>query len=205
MPVYFDISVPTGPATTVYPGDAPPRLDWPGWSIDKGNPANVGSFHGGLHHGTHVDAPWHFIATGKKIDELELDSFVDPCRVIDAGDAPFISADILENARLPVSTRRILFKTCNGAVDYWHLPWNPDLSISGKMPPGGVLRKASVLSASIISPSILLPSPRSPPIVFFSAIVADFRRIEGDAIVFLNGRWVAELLRPGGEVDLTNW
>ena len=35
------------------------------------------------------------------------------------------------------------------------------------------------------------------------SVTADFRRIEGDAIVFLNGRRVAELLRPGGEVDLT--
>ncbi len=34
-------------------------------------------------------------------------------------------------------------------------------------------------------------------------ITADFRRIEGDAIVFLNDRRVSELLRPGGEVDLT--
>jgi beta-galactosidase len=33
-------------------------------------------------------------------------------------------------------------------------------------------------------------------------VVADFRRIEGDAIVFLNGRRLGELLRPGGEVDL---
>ena len=33
-------------------------------------------------------------------------------------------------------------------------------------------------------------------------LVADFRRIEGDAIVFCNGRRLAELLRPGGEVVL---
>lgn len=37
------------------------------------------------------------------------------------------------------------------------------------------------------------------------SVTADFRRIEGDAIVFLNGRRVAELLRPGGEVDLTTF
>ena len=36
-------------------------------------------------------------------------------------------------------------------------------------------------------------------------IVADFRRIEGDAVVFLNGRRVTELLRPGGEVTLTDF
>jgi beta-galactosidase len=36
-------------------------------------------------------------------------------------------------------------------------------------------------------------------------IVADFRRIEGDALVFLNGRRITELLRPGGQVDLTDF
>jgi beta-galactosidase len=36
-------------------------------------------------------------------------------------------------------------------------------------------------------------------------VTADFRRIEGDAIIFLNGRRVTELLRPGGEVDLTEF
>ena len=34
-------------------------------------------------------------------------------------------------------------------------------------------------------------------------IVLNFRRIEGDAIVFWNGQRVAELLRPGGEVEVT--
>lgn len=34
-------------------------------------------------------------------------------------------------------------------------------------------------------------------------IVADFRRIQGDAIVYVNGKRVQELLRPGGEIDLT--
>lgn len=31
----------------------------------------------------------------------------------------------------------------------------------------------------------------------------DFRRIEGDALVFLNGAKVGELLRPGGEIEIT--
>ncbi|NUQ00586.1 MAG: hypothetical protein HUU35_12105, partial [Armatimonadetes bacterium] len=34
-------------------------------------------------------------------------------------------------------------------------------------------------------------------------VMADFRRIEGDAVVFLNGQRAAELLRPGGEVELS--
>lgn len=36
-------------------------------------------------------------------------------------------------------------------------------------------------------------------------VVVDFRRIEGDAIIYLNNKRVAELLRPGGEVDLTRF
>lgn len=35
------------------------------------------------------------------------------------------------------------------------------------------------------------------------SVVADFRRIEGDAIIFLNHQRVGELLRPGGETDLS--
>ena len=35
-------------------------------------------------------------------------------------------------------------------------------------------------------------------------ILADFRRIEGDAIVFVNGQRIGELLRPGGEIDITS-
>jgi len=36
-----------------------------------------------------------------------------------------------------------------------------------------------------------------------SRVLVDFRRIEGDAIVFCGGRRVGELRRPGGEIELT--
>jgi len=36
-----------------------------------------------------------------------------------------------------------------------------------------------------------------------SRAVLDFRRIEGDAIVFFNGVKIGELLRPGGEIEVT--
>ena len=35
-------------------------------------------------------------------------------------------------------------------------------------------------------------------------LALDFARIEGDAIVFLNGKKVGELLRPGGEIEVTS-
>jgi arylformamidase len=126
MSRYLDISVPTSPQTTVYPGDPSPKIEWPYWAISKGNPANVGFFNGGLHHGTHVDAPWHFVAGGKRIDEVGLDPFIGPCLVIDAGESSCITADILEREPAAARAKRLLFKTRNSRTEYWSEPWNSD-------------------------------------------------------------------------------
>lgn len=126
MPLYIDISVPTSAATTVFPGDPVPEFHWPGWTHERGDPANVGFYRGGLHHGTHVDAPWHFIPGGRRIDEMPLAHWLGPCEVIDLTHLETcIDAIALEQARLPADARRLLFKTRNGQTDYWHEPWNP--------------------------------------------------------------------------------
>ena len=126
MPRYLDISVPTSPRTTVFPGDPSPQFLWPGWTHEKGNPANVGFYHGGLHHGTHVDAPWHFIRGAKRLHEVPLDRWVGPCWVADlTGEPECVTAAALDTARIPAQTRRLLLKTRNGLTDYWHQPWNP--------------------------------------------------------------------------------
>jgi arylformamidase len=124
---YLDISVPTSPRTTVYPGDPSPQFLWPGWTHEKGNPANVGFYSGGLHHGTHVDAPWHFIPGARRLDELPLDYWVGPCWVVDLmGEPVCVSGAALDKAGIPAGTPRLLFKTRNGLSDYWHEPWKPE-------------------------------------------------------------------------------
>lgn len=35
------------------------------------------------HTGTHIDAPSHFLATGKSVDHIDLDSITGPCRILD--------------------------------------------------------------------------------------------------------------------------
>ena len=127
MARYIDISIPTDARTTVFPGDPSPEISWPGWSHEKGNPANVGFFHGGLHHGTHVDAPWHFIPGGKRLHEMPLDHWVGECQVLDlTAEAQSITAGSLEKAGVRKGMKRLLFKTRNSRTDYWHEPWNPD-------------------------------------------------------------------------------
>lgn len=126
MPRYLDISVPTSGRTTVYPGDPSPRFHWPGWTHEKGNPANVGFYDGGLHHGTHVDAPWHFIPGAARLDQVPLDHWVGPCWVADlTAEVECVSRVALEAAGIPAGTERLLCKTRNGLTDYWHEPWNP--------------------------------------------------------------------------------
>jgi arylformamidase len=126
MARYIDISVPTSPRTTVFPGDPSPQFQWPGWTHEKGDPANVGFFQGGFHHGTHVDAPWHFIRGGKRLHEVPLERWVGPCWVADlTAEKECVSVDALEKARIPATTTRLLLKTRNGLADYWHQPWNP--------------------------------------------------------------------------------
>jgi arylformamidase len=123
---YIDISIPSGLDTTVYPGDPLPLLSWPSTHA-RGDAANVGVYHGCLHHGTHGDAPWHFVAGGKRLDEVPLDRWVGPCWVADLSDqAEQVTAAALEAARIPAETRRLLLKTCNSRSDYWRQPFGPD-------------------------------------------------------------------------------
>ncbi|MBE7537102.1 MAG: cyclase family protein [Opitutaceae bacterium] len=127
MPNYLDISIPTSPATTVFPGDPAPDFHWPGWTHEKGNPANVGFYRGGLHHGTHVDAPWHFIKGGRRLDEMPLKHWVGPCEVLDLRHLDrCVDAAALERAGIAPDTKRLLFRTRNGEINYWEQPWNPN-------------------------------------------------------------------------------
>ncbi len=41
--------------------------------IDDGHPLNVSELRIATHAGTHVDAPWHFVPSGKTIDQVPLD------------------------------------------------------------------------------------------------------------------------------------
>ena len=62
----YDVSVPLSSATPTYPGD--PGIEIKQWlGLAKGDAANVSLINFGLHSGTHVDAPAHFIDGGAKV------------------------------------------------------------------------------------------------------------------------------------------
>ncbi|KAH9915872.1 putative cyclase [Fomitopsis serialis] len=93
---YVDLSQTLDPNTPVYPGD-PIFSCCPTLTIEHdGN--NVTSISMGSHTGTHVDAPYHFIQDGKRIDEVPLSRFVGSAVVVDvsnkAAKQPFVWSDL---------------------------------------------------------------------------------------------------------------
>lgn len=98
---------------TVFPGDPKPDRIIAS-SMKDGSPYNLTSLHMCAHNGTHVDAPYHFINDGKKIDELDLHKLIGPCYVyfkdgkLEANEAE----DIIKKAEsIDVEcAKRLLFK-----------------------------------------------------------------------------------------------
>ncbi len=100
----------------VYEGDPDVRLARVA-SLEEGAPANVSRLDFGVHSGTHVDAPIHFLADGPASDALPLDAFVGPARVVDATAAEGdLDEESLLRLRIPDRTQRVLLKTRNSEL-----------------------------------------------------------------------------------------
>ena len=109
----YDISVLVRDGIPTWPGD--PKLSMNlASSIARGNVANVTHLDMGAHTGTHLDAPFHFLANGAGIAQLPLEILIGPCRVFDLTDikAGPITRAALEKCDLQGVTRA-LFKTRN--------------------------------------------------------------------------------------------
>ncbi|WP_083847215.1 cyclase family protein [Deinococcus gobiensis] len=76
-----DISRLLTPGHPTWPGDAPYRLT-PVARIAGGDSVNTAELATSTHTGTHVDAPWHYDDAGARLDEIPLEVYVGPCRVL---------------------------------------------------------------------------------------------------------------------------
>jgi arylformamidase len=110
---WLDASAPIDPKTTpVYSGNAPIKLEFT-LHYDKGDKLALSSYSLGAHTGTHVDAPLHFIKGAQTVDQVPIERFVGPARVIDCSpDALVIDAAEL-NKHEWHGAKRILFRTRN--------------------------------------------------------------------------------------------
>ncbi len=109
----YDISLPLSQNLPVWPGD--PALDIHLLeSMEAGAHANVSGMSTGVHIGTHVDAPHHFLNDGRTVEQLALNALVGPCYVAQLpDDIDGIDAEVLEGIPVPPGVERVLFGTRN--------------------------------------------------------------------------------------------
>jgi arylformamidase len=111
----FDVTVPISSDLPIYEGDPRVSIE-PTAAISSGDSANVTKMYLGLHSGTHVDAPNHFIDGTRKAHELDLQKLIGRCSVIKIDDqVEEITPRHLEGLD---GAERILFRTRNS--EFWN-------------------------------------------------------------------------------------
>ena len=110
--MFIDVSMDIEDGMLHWPSD--PEVEIDDYSdIKKGAASNNSKITCGVHTGTHMDAPRHFIDDGAGVDKFNLNTLIGQCRVIDVPvDISPISKEFLE----PINIKngdRILFKTKN--------------------------------------------------------------------------------------------
>lgn len=106
----LDISVPIREGMVIYPGDPDVHLERVE-SIVEGGAANISKLDFGVHTGTHVDAPLHFIDGAPGADQLPLEALNGPCEVVEVE-----RLDESAVAAVPQGAERVLFKTPNSEL-----------------------------------------------------------------------------------------
>ena len=108
----IDLSLPLNNNTPVYPGNVPLAV-----SIHHAMPEHatqLSSIACGSHTGTHIDAPAHAILGAMPLDQIPLENFVGPCRVLDFSkeEGESVTEEMLHTRNVKKG-ERILLKTKN--------------------------------------------------------------------------------------------
>jgi arylformamidase len=118
----WDISPALRENLPVWPGDTPYQTETT-WQIKDGCPVKVSKMTLSTHSGAHCDAPSHYSIDGKSIDQVDLATYIGPCRVIDLQGTRLVKAAQLQDclARIP---SRVLFRTYGTSPVQWdnHFP-----------------------------------------------------------------------------------
>ena len=110
----YDVTVAVSEQTPVYEGDPNVQIEIAN-AIERGDAANVSRLCCGVHTGTHVDAPNHFIEGARRVHELEFEKLTGICRVVEIDETVrAIEAKHITNL---AGVERVVFKTRNS--NFW--------------------------------------------------------------------------------------
>jgi arylformamidase len=104
----YDISPLVHPGLAVWPGDVPFSTRRQS-QIAAGDTVNLGSIATTAHLGAHADAPFHSEGSGATIEQLELEAFLGPCRVVAVPPVALVGVEHVGAANLAAS--RLLLRT----------------------------------------------------------------------------------------------
>jgi len=111
----FDISVEVAPDLAVWPHETRAQIRQT-MAIEAGDIANVSEVSIGVHTGTHIDAPYHFMRNGKTVNEIPLAEMIGKVYVFSLPNADQIDVQELESLNIPQDAERILFRTRNSSL-----------------------------------------------------------------------------------------
>jgi len=114
----FDVTVPISKDLPVYPGDPAVKVERKATINKKDAKYNLSRISFSSHVGTHVDAPFHFIADGMTVDRLPLELLMGRARVVEVT-SPRIDEAALKEFDFTADAR-VLFKTRNSYL--WSQP-----------------------------------------------------------------------------------
>ena len=112
----YDITLAISPTMPVWPGNPAVVLERVS-SMDAGAHDNVSRLACGVHTGTHVDAPHHFLNDHRTVESLSLDILTGQAQVVQIpDDVKVVNAEALERTLLPAGTKRLLLRTSNSHI-----------------------------------------------------------------------------------------
>lgn len=125
MPRLIDLTQPIAPEMPVLPNYQPPEITILASTAEAPAPGrpriNSSRLAIGLHTGTHMDAPFHFIHEGRRIEQVPLEQCVGPVLLMDLADLPPrapIGADAFRpHAAALRELRKVVLNTG------WHRRW----------------------------------------------------------------------------------
>jgi arylformamidase len=109
----YDVTVPITSSMPVWPGDPPVRLSAKSHlSRDGAHTVRVTGIKMGSHTGTHLDAPFHMMSEGKRLDEFPLETLTGRATVFEVPGCSSIGPTELQRLDW-TGVERVLFKTEN--------------------------------------------------------------------------------------------
>jgi len=110
----IDISKKIHPRMVTWPGDSGVSFKR-NLQISNGDNCNVSSVNMGLHSGTHIDAPLHFIDKAKDISSLDLSRFLGFVKVFELASQKCITFDDIKDLQINEGDI-VFFKTSNSQL-----------------------------------------------------------------------------------------